>query len=106
MTEVESLKKKITEMEAIVSKQKDMLKAEGRIRYDEWKKSINPYYLQRLMNDILREYVANPDRLKELAEHSGISVIKDNPMGITIHFDKPLSEEVMVLDEAYKYTED
>lgn len=58
------------------------------------------------MNDILREYAANPDRLKELAEHSGISVIKDNPMGITIHFDKPLSEEVLVLEGAYKHKED
>ena len=106
MTEVESLKKKIAELESIVSKQKDMLKAEGRIRYDEWKKSINPYYLQRLMNDILREYVANPDRLKELEKDFGIYVIKDNAMGVTIRFIKPLSEEVMVLDEAYKYMED
>lgn len=106
MTEVESLKKKITELESIVSKQKDMLKAEGRIRYDEWKQSINPYFLQRLMNDILREYVANPDRLKELEKDFGIYVIKDNAMGVTIRFIKPLSEEVRVLDEAYKYKED
>ena len=106
MEEVEYLKKKIAELESIVSKQKDMLKAEGCIRYDKWKKSINPHYLQRLMNDILREYVANPDRLKELEKDFGIYVIKDNAMGVTIRFIKPLSEEVMVLDEAYKYMED
>jgi len=106
MTEVESLKKKIAELESIVSKQKDMLKAEGRIRYDEWKKSINPHYLQRLMNDILREYVANPDRLKELEKDFGIYVIKDNALAVTIRISKPLSEEVLVLEEAYKYKED
>jgi hypothetical protein len=106
MTEVESLKKKIAELESIVSKQKNMLKAEGRIRYDEWKKSINPYYLQRLMNDILREYVANSDRLKELERDFGIYIIKDDAMGVTIRFSKPLGKEVLVLDEAYKYKED
>ena len=106
MTEVESLKKKIAEMESVVSKQKDMLKAEGRIRYDEWKKSINPYCLQRLMNDILREYVANPDRLKELEKDFGIYVIEDNAIGVTVRFVKPLGEEVTVLEEAYTYKED
>jgi len=93
----------VAELEALVSKQRDALIAEGRIRYDEWKTKINPYYLQRLMNDILREYVANPDRLKELTEDFGIYVKSDDPMGVTIRFIKPLNEEVRVLDEALKY---
>lgn len=103
MNEIEILKNKVAELEAIVSKQKDALKSDGRTNYDAWKKSINPYYLKRLKNDILREYVANPERLKELTEDFGINVIKDNPMGVTIHFTKPLNTEVKVLDEALKY---
>lgn len=101
--EVKKLKDKVAELEVIVSKQRDVLMEDGRIHYDEWKAKINPFYLQRLMNDILREYVANPDRLKQLTEDFGIYVIDDNPMGVTIRFTKPLNEEVKVLDEALKY---
>ena len=78
---------KIIELNDIVKKQREAL-FDAAKDYDTWKKRINPFILQRLAAEILREYVTNPGRLTELSEECGIYLIKDDPMGVTIRFTK------------------
>ena len=98
MEQVEELKGKVAELEALVEKQKEAL-LDGARDYDTWKKRINPFIMQRLVVEILREYVANPVKLKELSEESGIYIIKDDPLGVTVRFTKKeITGEEKILD--------
>lgn len=98
MEQVEELKGKVAELEALVEKQKEAL-LDGARDYDTWKKRINPFIMQRLVVEILREYVANPVKLKELSEESGIYIIKDDPLGVTVRFTKKeITCEEKILD--------
>ena len=44
--------------------------------------------LEKLIAEILCEYIKNPNNLEKLKEEPGIFILKNNATGITIHFSK------------------